>query len=367
MTNEEANFCGRCGGPLRASAIILADDDDEIGHSASGVIPEQPGLPLKPPELQQLHVDDSEPAPLDLGAIGMFPQRGDQPLLHRPFIAAPWQELPPLTTPTADASEAFEAVLPSLSEQAGADAAALEPTAAEDVGALPQDAAPARAEPPTMPVEMQAAATTGDLLRVGGCTVRISDGPASLVEVRLETGAVLTMAAEGLVWAQERVALSTLRNVPGRAGNRAFGAAAAYFQAVGPGELALAGAMAATVTPLELRSGSVLDLADGAALAWTRGVRAWRLGQPGSFPAMRLAADRSALVLLQCLGNVQYLDLGPGDRLAVSPRALLATAGMIDCARLCHHRGEGPALVDYRLIGPGRVVLGAKALPGTGA
>jgi hypothetical protein len=442
MTNEEANFCGRCGAPLRDS-VVPPTDDDETSQSAISPVPEpQESLP-RPPEPLDWPGEDPLPAPIDLGAIGTSPWQNAQPLLHRPVIVPPGQEAPPITPPVIGVSTGFEAVLPPLAplrEEAGADAA-VQPAAAGDLVALPRAAAPPAPEPKARQDAMQtrlaapAVSTEGDLLRVAGCTVLIGAGPAPLVEVEIESGAVFNVAAAGLVWAQDQVSLATVhimaRDEPatavprltlrssglrprsdmdgvdfslfgaseevedldlslfgasekgreggdcgrgpvhdsdrGAGGDGVTEATKTYLQAVGPGGLALAPGTAATVVPIEVRSGAVLDLADGALLAWTRGVRAWRLDREDSFPALRLTADRPALVLLRCTGHIQCLDLEPGARLTVPPSALLATVGMIDCARLRRQVSDGRTLVDYRLNGAGRVLLGAPAPQRIGA
>jgi uncharacterized protein (AIM24 family) len=183
-----------------------------------------------------------------------------------------------------------------------------------------------------------------------------------LVEVSLEGGAVLTLAAEGLLWASDRLHIDLVpATLPGGEGPAT--SPRPHLQVRGPGSLALTAGTTCTVLPVELAPGAVLEVAAGVLLAWSRGIRAWRTGPPDTFPAGRLAADRASLALLRCPGGVQCLDLPPGDWLTVAPRALLVTMGAIGCATLRRHGApETAPLIEYRLSGPGRVLLGTSPL-----
>src|SRR5579871_4216443 len=117
MANEEANFCGRCGGPLRPGAIIPVDGDDDR-QAPDGAISAQRDTAAPLSDRGGVGAD-SERGPLDPGAIGMVPRGDRRPLLQRPIIAAAWQEASLITPPMIDVPTPFEVILPPLSEQDG--------------------------------------------------------------------------------------------------------------------------------------------------------------------------------------------------------------------------------------------------------
>lgn len=338
MDTEDANFCGRCGAPLRPSVLPPPD----VGE------PEPPD-PL--PALDVARVAAPEPfAPRDPLALTSADALLPAASLPRPSAGAPGA--PEQATPPPELPAPFEAPLPSLAlNAADLDRDALQTPDAADAGE------PARQETAPAPPAALAVRATGPAgaLRAGGCTLLIHAGRAPLVEVELEPGAQLTLAAGSLIWARPEMQIDSLT----ASGDGEGAARWAYLQASGPGDLAITAGALDTVTPLALAAGTTLDVAAAALLAWTRGVRVWRHGEEGSPAALRLRAARPALVLLRSACRPHGIDLPLGATLAVARDALLAAVDATDWAVLRRHDGAGPPRIEYRLGGPGRVLLGA--------